>query len=99
MSRLNELVRYGGMVLIGVAIYQELQKPPEERTWHGKVMDFFPYEFRVPTVDRLMSRVWNPEDPRIFMPTMFGVGWTVNLGRLYYLLSGKISPEEGNQAA
>jgi hypothetical protein len=99
VKRLNDLIRFGGMVLMAVAIYQELQKPPEERTWHGRVMDFFPYEFRLPTVDRLLSRVWNPDDSRILMPTVFGVGWTMNLGRLYYMLSGKVTPEEGTPPA
>jgi len=35
------------LAVIGVvAIVQELRKPPDERTWHGKVADFVPYDFR-----------------------------------------------------
>lgn len=39
-----------------------------------------PFDFRGPGAGRLMSRVWNPGDPRVWMPRMFGVGWTLNLG-------------------
>lgn len=41
-----------------------------------------PYDFRGATADRIAARIWNPADPRIFTPRMFGVGWAVNLGAL-----------------
>jgi uncharacterized membrane protein len=41
-----------------------------------------PYDFRVPTFRRVRERLWNPEDPRIFTPTVFGVGWALNLCQL-----------------
>jgi Family of unknown function (DUF5808) len=41
-----------------------------------------PYDWRKPTVARLKSRVWNPDDPRIFTPRFYGWGWDVNFGRL-----------------
>ena len=41
-----------------------------------------PYDFRLPTLQRLRERVWNPEDPRIFTPRCFGVGWSVNVYQL-----------------
>lgn len=41
-----------------------------------------PYDFRGASVDRIGNRLWNPEDPRIFMPRLFGLGWTVNFGAL-----------------
>jgi hypothetical protein len=80
------LVRLIGLVLTAIAIYQELRKPPAERTWNGKVADFVPYDFRAPTLERVKSRLWNPEDPTIIMPTVFGVGWTVNLPSAYRYL-------------
>lgn len=83
-KRLNNLIQVLGMLVAAYAIYTELQKPPEERTWHGNVIDFVPYDFRVPTLDRIMSRLWNPDDPRIIMPTVFGVGWTVNFAAVYH---------------
>lgn len=47
----------------------------------GRVLGM-PYDFRGASVDRIGSRLWNPADPRIFMPRLFGVGWTVNFGAL-----------------
>ena len=41
-----------------------------------------PYDFRVPTVDRLRERLWNEGDERIFTPMVFGVGWSINLFRV-----------------
>ncbi len=48
---------------------------------HGTILGI-PYEFRVPTLSRLRERIWNPDDPRIFTPHIFGVGWTINLPSL-----------------
>jgi len=31
---------------------------------------------------RVRERMWAPDDPHLVMPQVFGVGWTVNLGRL-----------------
>ena len=38
-----------------------------------------PFDFRFPTVGRIKERLWNPSDPRIFTPNIFGVGWSVNI--------------------
>jgi uncharacterized membrane protein len=38
-----------------------------------------PYDFRMPTIDRIKERMWNEDDERIFMPSVFGVGWALNL--------------------
>jgi Family of unknown function (DUF5808) len=48
-----------------------------------------PYDLRRPTVRRLASRVWSPDDPRLLMPHGFGVGWTVNVGRVARLVRGR----------
>jgi hypothetical protein len=70
------------LAIIGVvAIIQELRKPSDERAWHGKVADFVPYDFRMPTIERLRSTYWNPEGS-IFPGKVFGVGWALNLGAL-----------------
>ena len=86
MKGLNKLVRLIGMALLGAAIYRELRMPAEERTWHGTIADFVPYDLRVPTMARAKERVWNPDDERVFMPTIFGVGWTINLASLPSML-------------
>jgi hypothetical protein len=70
------------LAIIGVmAIVQELRKPPYERTWHGKVAEFVPYDFRVPTVERLRTTYWNPDGP-LLSSKVFGVGWAPNFGAL-----------------
>jgi hypothetical protein len=67
------------LALIGVVvIIQELRKPPEERTWHGK-LGFIPYDFRMPTVERFRQTYWNPEGPLV-SGKAWGVGWALNLG-------------------
>jgi hypothetical protein len=48
-----------------------------------------PYDFRPPTFARIKSAVWAPDDPRVLKPHAFGVGWTVNVGRLVALLLGR----------
>jgi hypothetical protein len=68
------------LAIIGViAIVQELRKPKDERTWHGQVADFVPYDFRMPTVDRLRETYWNPDGP-VLSGKVFGVGWAPNFG-------------------
>jgi hypothetical protein len=60
------------------AICQEMEKPKEERRWHGKVAGFIPYDFRVPTLERLKEAYWNPYEKRILTPEVFGIGWAIN---------------------
>lgn len=40
-----------------------------------------PYDFRA-TPARIAARWWNPGDPRILMPRVFGAGWDLNFGAL-----------------
>ena len=70
------------LALLGAAVAQELAKPAAEREWYGDLGGIVPYDLRPPTLKRLLSRVWAPDDPRILTPNGFGVGWTVNFGRL-----------------
>jgi len=76
-----------GMGLIATAVYQELQKPPEERTWHGQVGGLVPYDFRPPTLERVREAYWNPDEPRIFTNRVLGLGWAINLYSLLQVLS------------
>lgn len=62
-----------------VAVVQELRKPAGERTWHGKVADLVPYDFRRPTKDRIRETYWNPDGP-ILPGKVWGVGWALNFG-------------------
>jgi len=60
------------------AVCQELEKPREQRHWHGK-LGLIPYDFRLPTIERLKESCWNPDDGRIFTPGVWGIGWAINL--------------------
>jgi hypothetical protein len=64
----------------------ELSKPESERTWHGQVLGVVPYDFRVPTWERMRSAYWNPDSDRLFSDRVFGVGWAVNLHRAKTML-------------
>ena len=84
------------LAIIGVvAIVQELLKPPEERTWHGKVAGFVPYEFRKPTIERLRATYWNPDGP-VLSSKAWGVGWALNVGAAKRLLGRKEQPAGPN---
>jgi hypothetical protein len=67
------------------AVCQELEKPPGEREWRGKV-GFIPYDFRFPTLKRFRNAFWNPESGSIFTPEPWGIGWAIN----FYALVEKI---------
>ena len=72
--------------LLGAAIITELRKPEDERTWHGKLAGFVPYELRRPTLERARETYWAPADERVFKPSVWGVGWAVNVGRVVELI-------------
>ena len=55
---------------------------------HGTFLTV-PFEFRVPTWQRVRGRIWNADDPRFFTPHVFGVGWSVNLYRVLSLIRGE----------
>lgn len=72
-------VRTLAWVALIAAIYQELKKAPAERTWHGKVAGFVPYDFRIPTPERVKAAYWDPQSDRVFSDKVVGVGWAVNI--------------------
>lgn len=61
------------------AVIKELRLPKEQRTWHGALAGFVPYDFRMPTIEKFKATIWNP-DGSIIVDHVFGVGWTINLG-------------------
>lgn len=79
MKRLYNLLRWAGLALIIWALYLELSKPPEQRTWHGRLAGFVPYDFRIPTWERLRAAYWNPEADYLFTDRVLGVGWAINI--------------------
>jgi hypothetical protein len=73
------------VIITVLAIIKELRKSAGERTWHGKVADFVPYDFRKPTAARIRRTYWNPEGP-ILSGKVWGVGWAPNLGAVMRLV-------------
>ena len=81
-GEVGDLIWLLKMAVIGAfagAIYTELRKAPEERTWHGKLLGFVPYDFRVPSIEQLRQAYWNPHSPKVFTARPLGVGWAVNV--------------------
>ena len=64
------------------AVWSELRKPPEQRTWHGRLLGFVPYDFRIPSLESLRQAYWNPHSPKVFTDRPLGVGWAVNIPTL-----------------
>jgi hypothetical protein len=83
---IRRLVRFIAFSLIAAAVATELAKPAEERTWHGRVFDMVPYDFRPPTWQRIRNAYWDPNSDRLFNDRVFGVGWALNLHRAKTLL-------------
>jgi hypothetical protein len=84
--------RHGGpmsvvrLITIGLAIaavVKEMRKPADQRTWNGTVAKVVPYDFRMPTLERAKERMWNPEAASVISPRVFGVGWTLNAGKIW----------------
>jgi len=86
-----KLIRTLFWVALVAAIYQELKKRPEERTWHGKVAGAVPYDFRVPTLEKFREAYWAPETDRVFSDRVVGVGWAVNIPVAARKLSALVS--------
>jgi hypothetical protein len=83
MKRTLSMLQWAPMTLsfaaAGLAIAAELAKPRVQRTWHGQVLGFIPYDFRPPTPARIRASLWNPDDPHLVTGQVFGVGWSINL--------------------
>jgi uncharacterized membrane protein len=78
MQQFLKAVALVAVGIIGVmAVREQLERDPEARDWNGRIYGV-PYDFRVPTADRVRDRLWNPDDERIIVPHVFGIGWTVN---------------------
>jgi hypothetical protein len=84
-SEVDSLLWLIRMAVVGAvvgAIYTELRKPPDQRTWHGKLLGVVPYDFRRPSFDQIRQAYWNPRSPKIFTDRPLGVGWAVNVPTL-----------------
>ncbi|SRR5258708_1867633 len=68
---------------VGAAIVEQLRMSPEERTWHGNIIGV-PYDFRMPTIEKIRANIWNENTSNILMPRAFGMGWDINFYPLFY---------------
>jgi len=74
----TRIIQVIAVALTLAVVFQELEKPEEEREWHGRIAGFFPYDFRMPSLERVKESYWNPYDRRIFSAPVFGIGWAIN---------------------
>jgi hypothetical protein len=98
---LGAVLRNLMLIAVGAAVYTELRKPPAERTWHGKLANVVPYDFRLPSVETLRLAYWNPRSQKIFTDRPLGVGWAINIPTLLRRLgiSGSSTKRTGTRAA
>jgi hypothetical protein len=97
-SEFGDLVWLLRMAVIGAvagALYTELRKPPEQRTWNGTLLGVVPYDFRLPTLEQLRAAYWNPRSPKIFSARPLGVGWAVNIPTLLRRLGVRATITKG----
>ena len=71
-----------GIAALAAAVVKEMRTPPDERSWHGTLLGIVPYDLRPPTPERVRTTFWDRFNPHVLVPTLFGVGWTVNLAAL-----------------
>ena len=87
----QQVIRLVTFGLVVASVVKELRTPVEERTWHGVVAIFVPYDFRMPTIARFRERMWDPQGENLVNPRVFGVGWTVIVGKVVKFVREKIS--------
>ena len=86
MSKRNKIKT--ALLLFTVATVAYSIKSKKSHGWFLGV----PFDWRVPSINEVKQRLWNPSDDRLFAPTTFGIGWLPNahqlLQRLGYLGGG-----------
>jgi hypothetical protein len=79
------------LAVVAAAVIQQMARPADQRTWHGRVFGLVPYDFRLPTLERIKARYWNAEDGRLLTPTAFGAGWGINVRQVIRRLGAAVS--------
>lgn len=92
MTKLKRLLKIATLAMLLGAIREEMNKPENEREGHGTVGGIVPYDFRPPTFEKLKNAFWNPDDERLVIAHPWGVGWTLNFGRLMRVLKRAQEP-------
>ncbi len=78
----NAIKAVTGILTLGAMIYAFRSKRS-----HGTFLKV-PFDFRLPTWQRIKKQFWDPEDERIFTPRVFGVGWAINVHQVWKRLNG-----------
>lgn len=76
------LQNLGTTIAVGfaaAAILKDIRNATDHHLIHGELAGGLPYDFRRPTLRRIIDRAWNPAAP-LLTPSIFGLGWTLNLG-------------------
>ncbi|MDO8689833.1 MAG: hypothetical protein Q7R39_07450 [Dehalococcoidia bacterium] len=82
MRTLKAALKVIGIGLVMAAVVQELRKEPAERTWRGRLTFSIPYDFTIPSIERIKEAYWNTQDDHIITDRVFGVGWGVSVHAL-----------------
>jgi hypothetical protein len=72
------------LVVLGGAIAFGATRRRKVGTYLG-----IPYDWRRPTPALIRARFWNPDDPRVLTPKVFGWGWSINFAALVRRLRGR----------
>ena len=86
MGFLKRVIQLVIMFVLVQAIREQLDRQPEERTWQGQVGPV-PYDFRVPTLDRVIDAYWNPDNQRLFTDKVVGIGWAINFAQAWRIVN------------
>ena len=84
LRKAGDALAAGTLALTAAAVGNELRKPKRRRDWRGELLGI-PYDFRKPTAEKLKRSSWAPNDRRVIKPRALGLGWDVNVGRLWRL--------------
>ncbi len=80
---MKKIATAASLALLATMLEDQLKRPRAERDWHG-MLGPVPYDLRPPTIERIRDAVWNPDNPSLVAPRVFGVGWTLNLYRVVH---------------
>lgn len=86
MRLLRRLIQIVVLYILVRALREQLERPPEERTWHGRIGPV-PYDFRVPTIDGILSAYWNPDSEHLFTDRVLGIGWAINFAQVRRIIN------------
>lgn len=85
MKLLRRMLQLAVLIVLIQALREQLSRPPEERTWFGRVGPV-PYDFRVPTLDTVLAAYWNPDSQQLFTSKVVGIGWAINFAQVWRII-------------